>query len=298
MYQPRVLSIQDISCFGKCSLTVALPIISAMGVETCILPTAVLSTHTGGFTGYTWRDLTEDMPKITEHWKTLGISFDALYTGYLGSFEQISIVSGIFNDFGTNSLKFIDPVMGDNGKLYTGFTPEFALEMAKLCGKADIIVPNLTEASYMLGIPFPTAPYSEEYIKDVLVRLTQLGCRTAALTGVILNPEKQGVMAYDSRTGSFSSYFRENIDVKFHGTGDIFASAMCGSLALGRSLEASIRTAVDFTVACIIKSLGDDEHKYGVRFEECIPYLTDCLKATPHNDCCAVAPPDFSSDNK
>lgn len=186
MYQPRVLSIQDISCFGKCSLTVALPIISAMGVETCILPTAVLSTHTGGFTGYTWRDLTEDMPKITEHWKTLGISFDALYTGYLGSFEQISIVSGIFNDFGTNSLKFIDPVMGDNGKLYTGFTPEFALEMAKLCGKADIIVPNLTEASYMLGIPFPTAPYSEEYIKDVLVRLTQLGCRTAALTGVTL----------------------------------------------------------------------------------------------------------------
>lgn len=278
MYQPRIVSIQDISCFGKCSLTVALPIISAMGVEACIIPTAILSTHTGGFTGYTWRDLTDDIPKITDHWKTLGLKFDAVYTGYLGSFEQIGIVTDYFAALGKGTLKFVDPVMGDNGKLYTGFTPEFAAEMAKLCGKADIVVPNMTEASFMLGMDYPGDNYDEQYVKSILVKLTSLGCKVSAITGIILSPEKQGVMAYNSETGEFSSYFNENIDAKFHGTGDIYASAMCGALALGRGLEDSIRIAVDYTVECIKRSLGDTEHTYGVRFEECIPYLTDRLR--------------------
>ena len=280
MYQPRVASIQDISCFGKCSLTVALPIISAMGVETCIVPTAILSTHTGGFTGYTWRELTEDIPKIASHWKSLDLKFNALYTGYLGSFEQIGMVKDFFADFGDKAIKFVDPVMGDNGKLYTGFTPAFALEMAKLCGSADVIVPNMTEACYMLEETYRQGPYEESYIKDILVRLTKLGCPVAAMTGVVLTsaPEKQGVMAYDSRDNRFCSYYSNNLPVKFHGTGDVYASAMCGSLALGRSLEQSIRTAVDFTVECIKKSVGDTEHTYGVRFEECIPYLTDYLR--------------------
>lgn len=278
MFQPRVLSIQDISCFGKCSLTVALPIISAMGVETCIIPTAVLSTHTGGFTGYHLRDLTDDIPKISKHWETLGLDFNLLYTGYLSSFEQLSIVENIFDTFGKNAIKFVDPVMGDFGKLYSGFTPEFAEEMKNLCGKADIIAPNLTEASYMLKIPFATPPYDEEYIKDILVRLTELGCRTAVLTGVIFSPEQQGAMAYDSKTKTFCSYFRENIDKKFHGTGDIFASTMCGALSLGKNLDYALKIAVDFSVECIIRSLNDKEHPYGVRFEECIPYLTDYLR--------------------
>ena len=281
MYQPRVLTVQDISCFGKCSLTVALPIISAMGVETCIIPTAILSTHTGGFTGFTWRDLTEDIPKIGQHWKTLNLTFDALYTGYLGSLEQIGMIRDLFRDFGANALKFIDPVMGDNGKLYTGFTPGFAREMAKLCGEADVIVPNMTEACYMLGLDYKNGPYEETFIKDILVKLTALGCPVAAMTGVVLtsSPDRQGVMAYDSRTETFCSYDSENLPVKFHGTGDIYASTMCGALALGRNLEASLKIAVDYTVACIKQSIGDDEHPYGVRFEECIPTLVELLKA-------------------
>lgn len=280
MFQTRVMSIQDISCLGKCSLTVALPIISAMGAETCIIPTAVLSTHTGGFTGYTWRDLSEDIPKIAGHWSDLDVKFNAIGTGYLGSFEQIGMVKDIFNRFGEGCIKFVDPVMGDNGKLYTGFTPEFASEMAKLCSQADIIVPNMTEASYMLGIEYKAGPYTEEYIKDILKALTSLGCPVAAMTGVVLEnaPDKQGVIAYDSRNNTFVSYYNENLPVKFHGTGDIYASVMCGALALGKGLEYSIQIAVDFTVECIKRSIGDDEHKYGVRFEECIPYLTDYLR--------------------
>ncbi len=279
MFQTRVLTVQDISCFGKCSLTVALPILSAMGAETCIIPTAILSTHTGGFTGYTWRDLTEDIPKIASHWKSLDLTFDTLYTGYLGSLEQIGMVKDLFADFGNGAIKFVDPVMGDNGKLYPGFTPAFAAEMAGLCGQADVIVPNMTEACYMLGIDYVAGPYDEAYIRDILVRLTGLGCPVAAMTGVVLtsSPEKQGVMAYDSRTDTFCSYFSDNLPVKFHGTGDIYASTMCGALALGRSLPESLRIAVEYTVACIRQSLGDEEHPYGVRFEECIPTLLALL---------------------
>ncbi|MBQ8255022.1 MAG: pyridoxamine kinase [Clostridia bacterium] len=280
MFQTRVMSIQDISCFGKCSLTVALPIMSAMGAETCIIPTAILSTHTGGFTGFTYRDLTDDIPKIADHWESIGLKFNAISTGYLGSFEQIAIVKDIFAKFGDGAIKFVDPVMADNGKLYTGFTPEFAREMAKLCAQADIIVPNMTEACFMLGMEYKEGPYSEEYIKDILKKLTGLGCKVAAMTGVVLDSaqDKQGVIAYDSEKDEFCSYYNENLPVKFHGTGDIFASTMCGALALGRDLEYSIRVAVDYTVECIKKSIGDDEHKYGVRFEECIGYLTEYLK--------------------
>ncbi len=279
MYQTRVLSVQDISCFGKCSLTVALPILSAMGAETCIIPTAILSTHTGGFTGYTWRDLTEDIPKIASHWRSLDLKFDALYTGYLGSFEQIGMVKDLFADFGKDAIKFVDPVMGDNGKLYPGFTPEFAAEMASLCSTADVIVPNMTEACYMLGEEYRPGPYEEDFVKDILIRLTALGCPVAAMTGVVLtsDPTKQGVIAYDNRAKAFSSYYNENLPVKFHGTGDIYASTMCGALALGRSLPDALRIAVDYTVACIRRSVGDTEHPYGVRFEECIPFLVNSL---------------------
>ena len=168
----RVVSIQDISCFGKCSLTVALPIISAMGIETAVIPTAVLSTHTGtGFTGYTFRDLTSDIPDIAAHWKKLDLSFDALYTGYLGSIEQVEIVSEFFDDFGTNdNFIVVDPVLGDAGKLYAGFTDDFVRKMTSLCSKADFILPNMTEASFMLGIPY-VEEYDEEYVRNVLRKL-------------------------------------------------------------------------------------------------------------------------------
>ena len=231
----RVVSIQDISCLGKCSLTVALPIISAMGVETCVVPTAVLSTHTGGFKGFTFHDLTQEIDPISAHWVKEGITFDAIYTGYLGSFEQINLVGKFFDQFGGDgTLVYVDPAMADNGVLYPGFTPEFAKEMGKLCGKADVIVPNLTEASFMLGIDYVGDDYDEAYIKKVLKDLTGLGCRTAVLTGVSFSPDQIGAMAYDSETDTYASYFNEKLPTCFHGTGDVFASACVGALMNGK----------------------------------------------------------------
>ncbi len=270
----RILTIQDISCVGKCSLTVALPIISAMGVETAVMPTAVLSTHTA-FKGFTFRDLTEDLTAIAKHWQEQKISFNALYTGYLGSLEQIDIVSSVFKQFKTNdNLIIVDPVMGDNGKLYPGFDNHFATRMAKLCENADIIVPNLTEASYMLGIPYVANGYTREHIEDVLIKLTDLGAKKAVLTGISFENGKLGVYGYDSRAKEFFSYYREHLPKSFHGTGDVFASTLCGALSLGNNLSNSLAIAVDFTVECISKTIENTEHNwYGVDFESAIPYL-------------------------
>ncbi len=275
----RVVSIQDISCLGKCSLTVALPIISAMGVETCVVPTAVLSTHTGGFSGFTFHDLTQEVAPIAAHWKKEGITFDAIYTGYLGSFEQIQLVGDFFDQFGgENTLIYVDPAMADNGVLYTGFTPEFALEMGKLCGKADVIVPNLTEAAFMLGEEYVGENYDEDYIKGLLQRLTGLGCKVAVLTGVSFEKGKIGAMAYDSATGTFASYFNEELPVRFHGTGDVFASACVGALMNGKDLTGALKIAVDYTLECIRDTQNDpDARWYGVNFESAIPMLVRSL---------------------
>lgn len=275
----RVVSIQDISCLGKCSLTVALPIISAMGVETCVVPTAVLSTHTGGFSGFTFHDLTQEVAPIAAHWKKEGITFDAIYTGYLGSFEQIKLVGDFFDQFGgENTLIYVDPAMADNGVLYTGFTPEFALEMGKLCGKADVIVPNLTEAAFMLGEEYVGENYDEKYIKGLLQRLTGLGCKTAVLTGVSFEKGKIGAMAYDSATGTYASYFNEELPVRFHGTGDVFASACVGALMNGKDLTGALKIAVDYTLECIRDTQNDpDARWYGVNFESAIPMLVRSL---------------------
>ena len=270
----RIVTVQDISCVGKCSLTVALPVISAMGVETSVIPTAVLSTHTA-FKDFTFRDLTDDIEGIAEHWKKEKIAFDAIYTGYLGSFKQLKLVSNFFDDFKEdNTLIFVDPVMGDYGKLYTGFTQEFAFEMAKLCSKADIIVPNMTEASYMLGVDYIGEGYSEEYVKDILLKLSALGPKQVVLTGISFEPSILGVMGYDSTTNKYFSYFNEKINVNFHGTGDVFASCCVGALMNGYSLEESLKIAADFTVECIKKSIEDkDSRWYGVNFESAVPYL-------------------------
>lgn len=275
----RVVSIQDISCLGKCSLTVALPIISAMSVETCVVPTAVLSTHTGGFKDFTFHDLTQEIAPISAHWKKEGIGFDAIYTGYLGSFEQIDLVSQFFDDFGgDNTLIYADPAMADNGILYPGFTPEFAKKMGSLCGKADVVVPNLTEASFMLDIPYVGSDYDEAYIKELLKKLAGLGCKTAILTGVSFAEDKIGAMAYDSVTDSYSSYFNEKLPVQFHGTGDVFASACVGALMNGKDLEGSLKVAVDYTLECIRETQKDPEARwYGVNFESAIPMLVHSL---------------------
>ncbi len=276
----RALSVQDISCFGRCSLTVALPVLSAMGIETAILPTAILSTHTGGFKGFTFRDLTKEIIPITEHWKKEGISFDSIGTGYLGSDEQIALISKIFDDFGKDALVFVDPVMADHGKLYTGFAPDFPQKMATLCQKADIIVPNLTEATLMLGEDYIPSGYDESYIHGLLCRLTKtLGCPRAVLTGVIYEPTKQGAVAYDAREDRFYEYFAENLPVAFHGTGDVFSSSLCGALTLGLELEKALGIAVEFTVAAIKNTMGSEKtYWYGVNFEKGLADLGKAVK--------------------
>jgi len=276
----RIVSVQDISCLGKCSLTVALPIISAMGVECVVVPTAVLSTHTM-FRGYTFRDLTDDINPILNHWRKENIKYDAVYTGYLGSFEQLNIVGQMFDEYKNDgALIVVDPVMADNGKLYPGFTEEFAKSMATICGKADVIVPNLTEASYMLGVPYVGSDYDEEYIKDMLKKLCGLGCKKAVITGVSFEKGRLGVMAYNAKTDNYFTYFNTHLPVSYHGTGDIFTSCLVGGLMNDLGLEEALKIAVDYTVDCITKTTENpDSRSYGVDFEASIPMLVKRLQA-------------------
>ncbi len=269
----RILTIQDVSCLGKCSLTVALPIISAMGVETVILPTAVLSTHTM-FKNFTCKDLSDQIVPITEHWKSEGIKFDAIYTGYLGTEEEIETVKKIFADFKTDdTLIFVDPAMGDNGKLYPAFDESYAAKNATLCGAADVIVPNITEAAYMTGAEYKEE-YDEEYVKNLLKKLSELGARTSILTGVSLSAGKTGVMGYDKEKDEFFNYQNDRVDAAYHGTGDIFSSVAVGGIVRGLSFHDSMKLAADYTADTIRETLKNPaEPWYGVDFEATIPQL-------------------------
>ena len=269
----RIVTIQDISCVGKCSLTVALPIISAMGVETAIIPTAVLSTHTM-FKNFTCKDLTDQINPITEHWKNENIGFDAIYTGYLGSFEQIDIVANMFENFKTDeNVIVVDPAMADNGKLYPAFDEAFAKKMATLCAKADIIVPNITEAAFMTGLDYKES-YDEEYIKTMLLELAKLGTKIVVLTGVKLEEGKTGVMGYDTVNDEFFKYSNELLPKSYHGTGDIFASTFVGAMMNGLSWKDALEVAADYTAECIRLTMNDEKGCwYGVNFEAAIPFL-------------------------
>ena len=269
----RIVSIQDVSCLGKCSLTVALPIISAMGVECSIVPTAVLSTHTM-FSGFTCKDLTDQIEPIAAHWKESGLGFDAVYTGYLASAEQIDYVCAFFDAFRQEGgMVVVDPVMAYNGKLYPAFGPDFPAQMARVCAKADLILPNLTEASLLTGLPYRTEQ-DEGYIKELLQALAALGPRYVALTGVSFEPDKLGVMYYDKVTGQYGSYFTQRLPASFHGTGDIFASTCVGGLTRGLPLGDALALAADYTVESIRLTLeSPDANWYGVEFERAIPYL-------------------------
>jgi len=275
----RILTIQDISCLGKCSITVALPVISAMGIETVILPTAVLSTHTM-FSGFTVKDLTDQLIPITEHWKSQNIHFDAIYTGYLGSAEEIEITKSVFKEFGgEETLIFIDPVMADNGKLYPAFDESYARLNAGLCGCADIIVPNLTEACFMTGTEYKEV-YDEAYILTLLDKLAALGAKTVVLTGVSLSPGKTGVYGLDTASGKTFVYQNDRVDATFHGTGDIFASVSVGGIVRGLSLHDAFKTAADYTAKTIAVTMENpDKPWYGVDFEATLPELMEALKA-------------------
>ena len=274
MSYPKILTIQDISCVGQCSLTVALPIISACGIETCVLPSAVLSTHTAGFKGYTFRDLTDDMPAITEHWRSEGIKFDAIYTGYLGSTKQIEYVKSIFSAVAKEKCtRIVDPAMADNGKLYPGFDAEFVKAMRALCAEADFVVPNITEACLLTDTEYRES-YDKEYLDLIISRLIKLGCKNIIFTGISYRAGKTGVVVIDN--GEYSYYEHDKLSNSCHGTGDIYASAFVGAVVRGRSAYESAKIAADYTVKCIEATAEEDNHWYGAKFE---PVLSELIKA-------------------
>lgn len=277
--QKRVLAIHDISCVGRCSLTVALPILSAGGLDTGVLPTAVLSTHTGGFSDFTYRDLTEDITPISDHWKSLNLEFEALYSGFLGSYEQIDLVANLFKDFKSKSgIVVVDPVMADNGKMYAIYSKEMAQGMKKLCSNADIILPNLTEASFLLDVEYVGENYDFEYIKTMLKNLANLGAKKVVLTGISLEKDKLGAVCYDSETGDIDYVCNEKLEGSYHGTGDIFGSALVAGIMNGFTLKESSQIAVDYTLESIKKCIEfKQEKRYGVAFEKAIPQLIKAL---------------------
>lgn len=274
MADKRLLTIQDISCVGQCSLTVALPIISACGIETGILPSSVLSNHTAGFSAWTFFDLTNEMPNILAQWKKENVDFDAFYTGYVSK-AQIPIILNIMNEAARpGALRIVDPVMGDNGKLYAGFDDQFPEEMKKLCKGADVILPNMTEALLLLGQPY-TETYDQAFVEDTLKKLHALGTKNVVLTGVNFNDGKLGVACYDGKQTQY--YFTERINVAMHGTGDVYASSFAGALMRGKSILEAASIAADFVVETIKATMPDPDHWYGVKFEKALPYLIERL---------------------
>lgn len=271
----KVLTIQDISCFGQCSLTVALPIISACGTECAVLPSAVLSTHTCGFSGYTFRDLTSDMPLISKHWTKEGIYFNAVYTGYLGSRDQIAYVSDIIDNNTTeDAVIFVDPAMADNGKLYPGFDMEFVKAMRVLCKKSDYLIPNISESCLLTDIEYKES-YDENYVKELLEGLLNLGCKNVILTGVSYRDDKTGVCVLEN--GKLSYYEHERIAKGCHGTGDIYASAFVGAYMKGKSAVESAEIAADYVLECIRSSQNVADHAYGACFEGVLYKLIQAL---------------------
>lgn len=270
----RILTIQDISCVGQCSLTVALPILSACGLETAILPSAVLSTHSVGFRNFTFRDLTEDIPAIQHHWQQEGIRFQAVYTGYLGSARQIEMVKDICqNLLVPGGKKIVDPAMADRGELYPVFDMDFVQEMKKLVGEGDIVLPNITEASLLTDTEY-REEYDEEYICGLVAGIHRLGAGTVVLTGVSYDAHSTGVLV--SEQGKQTYYRHELLGRGCHGTGDVYASSFVGAYMHGKTVPEAARIAVDYTLACIKNTLDDPDHWYGVKFE---PVLGELIKA-------------------
>lgn len=275
MQDKRLLTIQDISCVGQCSLTVALPVISACGIECGILPSSVLSNHTAGFSAWTFCDLTQEMPNILAQWKKEKVDFDAFYTGYVSKAQIPHILDIMEQTARPVALRIVDPVMADNGKLYAGFDEDFPLEMRKLCKGADVILPNLTEASFLLGVPYVAEGYDREYIETMLRNLHGLGAKNVVLTGISFEPGKLGVACFDGEKTDY--YFTDRLEVSMHGTGDCYASAFAGALLRGRTIIEAASIAADFVVETIRQTMPDPSHWYGVKFEKALPYLIERL---------------------
>lgn len=272
--QKRILAINDISCFGKCSLTAAVPILSAAGIETCVLPTAVLSSHTG-FSGYTFRDLTDDLLPTAEHWKTLGLTFDGIYTGYLGSKKQISRIETIIDMF-AKKFVLVDPVMGDNGKLYDGFDESFAEQMKRLIAKANIIVPNVTEAALLTETAYEAGTHSIDYIQSVTEKLKPMCGGQIVLTGIHLGAHTIGTAVWDG--ACFSMIENERMNVFYSGTGDVFASTLAAAVILGKDIKKAAEISAAYVLDCIKETKKTSGNRnYGVNFELCTKQLLSAL---------------------
>lgn len=263
----RAAAVHDLSGFGRCSLTVALPVLSCMGVQVSCLPTAILSTHTGGFQGYTFRDLTADMKPFYQHWQKEGFQFDALYTGYLGSAEQIDLVADMISRFRrAENIILVDPVMGDHGKLYSLYTAEMAAGMKRLCAQADVIVPNMTEAAFLTGMEYQKGPHEWAYLQELCERLLDLGAKKVVLTGVIPSPGQVGPACHDGQ--KMEIYAPNRVNAQYDGTGDLFASVLLGALMHDWPLMDAARLAADFTRECVERSLKNNTNPHhGVDFE-------------------------------
>lgn len=274
----KILTIQDLSCFGQCSITVALPVVSAFGIETAVLPSAVLSTHTSGFTDYTVRDLTDDLPDIRKHWESEGIYFDAVYTGFIASAEQMDYIKDIIDSrLKDGGNVFVDPAMADFGEFYNGFDQDFADRMGELCKLGDYILPNTTEACFILHRPWKEHFTKEEMI-EMAEELQNFTKRYVILKGYQNDSNEMGMIVLDKKTSSIEIVYNDRIDYVSHGTGDVFASSFVGSVMVGKSPVQAAKIAGEFTKKAVEKTIGDKNHNYGVKFEQVIPELQDLLK--------------------
>jgi pyridoxine kinase len=282
MPTPRVAAIHDLSGFGRCSLTVAIPILSAMGVQCCPLPTAFLSTHTGGFTGYTFLDMTDEMPRVAEHWKSLDLRFDAIYSGFLGSERQIDIVADFVRTFRQEgTVVVVDPVMGDDGRAYQTYTPAMCAGMSRLAELADVITPNLTEAAFLLNRDYwqlPGAgrePVAEAELRALAEELSLDGRRSVVLTGMAVAPGKTGAVCFDAKTGQTDLVQTDFVAHPLHGTGDVFASVLTGALVKGTGLREAAAQAAEFVRCCAVRTVEQDlPLGEGVDFEPLLGLLT------------------------
>ena len=275
----RAAAIHDISGIGKCSLTVALPILSAAGIECAAIPTAVLSTHTGGIDGFTYRDLTDEIFPIAQHWSNLNLKFDSIYTGYLGNVQQIDIVLKTIDLLKSkDTLILVDPVMADAGELYKNFDMSFPKKMLQLCKKADILVPNITEACLLTDTPYEKGPYSKDYIENLIEKLRLITDKKIVLTGVHFDDDTLGCACLDENNGQIEYCFTKQIHGFYHGTGDIFGSVLLSCVMKGKSLKDSAQIAAEFTAGAIKRTKEDNtDVRVGVRFEDELPNLIKAL---------------------
>ncbi len=270
----RLLTIQDISCVGQCSTTVALPLVSACGVECAILPSSILSNHTGGFKSWTFADMTSELSRIEAKWIELGIKFDAFYTGYVSESHIDPILSIMNSCAQSGALRFVDPAMADNGVLYTGFAADFPSKMARLCNGADYLLPNITEAALLTGSEIKLTGYTKAYIEDLIGKLHALGAKNVILTGVSFDSAKLGTAI--SAGGSIEYDFNERLDRMSHGTGDVFASVFAGAMMRGKSPFEAAALAAD--IVCQSIRCTDESHWYGVSFERAIPSIVSAFE--------------------